>query len=103
MRQGYQMLRSSSSATLTRTKRIWYRRTVLSSPPPEGTFVFLSDLLGRPALGPGGERLGKVVDFLADTAEPAYPKITALRVRAPRGELRRGESGDLVESGPHGT
>jgi magnesium transporter len=92
------------SAALTATKRIWYRRTVLSSPPPEGTFVFLSDLLGRPALGPGGERLGKVVDFLADTAEPAYPKITALRVKlSRRGEVRRVNWDDVVESNPQAT
>jgi CBS domain-containing protein len=88
---------------LTRPNRIWYRPSVLSQPPPEGTFVFLSDLLGRPALGPSGERLGKVVDFLADGAEPAYPKVTALRVRLPRGEMRRVEWDQVLECDPKAT
>lgn len=67
-----------------------------SRPPPnEGTFVFLSELLNRPARGPSGERLGKVVDFLADASEPAYPKVTALRVKS-GGDLRRVEWDDVA-------
>lgn len=66
--------------------------------------MFLSDLLGRPALGPAGERLGKVVDFLADASEPAYPKVTALRVRISlRGEVRRVDWDQVAECGPHAT
>lgn len=61
----------------------------------QGTFVFLSSLLGRPALGAGGERLGKVVDFLADVSETGYPRITALRVRSGRGVIRRVEWDDV--------
>lgn len=77
---------------------------MLSRPPPvsDGTFVFLSELLGRPALGPSGERLGKVVDFLADASEPAYPKVTALRVRVRR-ETRRVEWDDVASCDPAGT
>ena len=76
----------------------------LSRPPPEGTFVFLSELLGRPALGPSGARLGSVVDLLADASEPAYPKVTALRVRVSlRGEVRRVEWEDVALCGPDAT
>ena len=89
---------------MTRAKRIWYRPTVPSVPPPvsDGTFVFLSELLGRPALGPSGERLGRVVDFLADASEPAYPKVTALRVRSGR-VVRRVEWDDVLSCDPAGT
>ena len=73
-------------------------------PTREGTFVFLSELLGRPALGPSGERLGKVVDFLADASELAYPKVTALRIRMPmRGEVRRVEWDDVASCEPEGS
>src|SRR4051812_27760577 len=70
----------------------------ISRPPlvREGTFIFLSELLGRAALGPGGERLGTVVDFLADTSEASYPRITALRVK--RGEMQRIEWADVAEA-----
>ena len=37
----------------------------------------------------GGQRLGTLVDLLADSAEPAYPRVRALRVRIGRGEVRR--------------
>jgi magnesium transporter len=76
-----------------------------SSPPApsrEGTFVFLSELLARGVYGSGGERIGKVVDFLADASEPAYPRVTALRVRA-RGEMRRVEWEDVASCDPRGT
>jgi len=53
---------------LTGANRIWYPRTVQSRPPQEGTFVFLSELLGRPVVGVSGVRLGRVVDFLADAS-----------------------------------
>lgn len=75
----------------------------MQSRPPanEGTFVFLSELLGRPALGPSGERLGRVVDFLADASEPAYPKVTALRVRTSlRGNTHRVEWDDVAACDP---
>lgn len=74
---------------------------MLSKPPPptEGTFVFLSELLGKPTIGSSGERLGKVVDLLADTQEPAYPKITALRVKA-GGEVLRVEWVDVDDCEP---
>ncbi len=85
---------------LDRAKAVWYRPSV---PTREGTFVFLSELLGRPAFGPNGERLGDVVDFLADASEPAYPKVTALRIRMPgRGEVRRVEWDDVVSCEPEG-
>jgi magnesium transporter len=66
-----------------------------SQPPREGTFLFLSDLLGRPVLGKNGERLGTLVDLLADAAG-AYPRVKALRVRIPRGgEVKRVEWEDV--------
>jgi magnesium transporter len=67
-----------------------------TTPPREGTFVFLSDLLGRPALGKDGARFGTVVDFLADASDPAYPRITAIRVRTRRGEVWRVEWSDVA-------
>src|SRR5437879_2473768 len=73
-----------------------------SRPPParEGEFVFLSELIGRPAFGPDGERLGKVVDFLADAAEPAYPRVTALRIR--HSEISRVEWADVADFDSNG-
>jgi CBS domain-containing protein/sporulation protein YlmC with PRC-barrel domain len=77
---------------------------VLSRPPVEGTFVFLSELLGRPVLGPAGEKLGRVADFLVDASEPAWPKITALRVRTSlRGEIKRVEWEDVASCDQSGT
>jgi len=69
----------------------------------EGTFVFLSDLLGRPALLESGERVGTVVDFLADAGDPAYPRITALRVRVGRAEVRRLDWADVAACDETGT
>ena len=46
--------------------------------------------------------MGTVVDFLADAADPAYPRITALRVRAGR-EVRRVEWADVAASDVSGT
>ena len=71
--------------------------------PREGTFLFLSELLHRPAFANTGERLGTVVDFLADASDPAYPRITALRIRLPGGEVRRVEWADVVSSDATGT
>jgi magnesium transporter len=66
-----------------------------SQPPREGTFLFLSDLLGLPVLGPRGERVGTLVDLLAD-ATGAYPRVRALRVRTRRGgEVKRVEWDDV--------
>ena len=67
-----------------------------SQPPREGTFLFLSDLLGLPVQGPAGERLGTLVDLLADAAG-AYPRVNAMRVRTRRGgELKRVEWEDVA-------
>ena len=91
---------------MTAANGIWYPRKVpLSRPPPEGTFVFLSELLGKPAVAASGERLGSVVDFLADASEPAYPKVTALRVRVSlaRGDVRRVEWSDVAACEPRAT
>jgi CBS domain-containing protein len=66
-------------------------------------FVFLSDLLGRAAYSNTGERLGRVVDFLADAADPMYPRITALRIRTGRGDVRRVEWSEVASSEPSGT
>jgi CBS domain-containing protein/sporulation protein YlmC with PRC-barrel domain len=60
-----------------------------TQPPPDGSFLFLSDLLGHAVVDPEGARLGTVVDLLADVGA-AYPRVTALRVKTrPRGELKR--------------
>ena len=70
-----------------------------SVPPPraEGTFLYLSELLGLTVRGPAGERLGNVVDVLADAAG-AYPRVVALRIRPGlRGEIRRVEWADVEE------
>jgi len=59
--------------------------------------VFLSELLGRPVVAADGAKLGVLVDFLADAAEPAYPRVTALRVRLRlRGGVRRVEWSDVA-------
>jgi len=63
----------------------------LAPPQLEGTFLYLSELLGLAARGPSGEKLGSIVDLLADAAG-AYPRVSALRVRqGTRGEVRRVE------------
>jgi CBS domain-containing protein len=71
--------------------------SAISRPPSarEGEFVFLSELLGRPAFGPDGEQIGKVVDFLADASEAAYPRVTALRIKS--GELHRVDWTDVAD------
>jgi magnesium transporter len=66
-----------------------------SQPPREGTFLFLSDLLGLPVLGPAGGRLGTLVDLLAEAAG-VYPRVKALRVRIRMGgEVKRVEWEDV--------
>jgi CBS domain-containing protein len=60
-------------------------------------------LLGRPAYSSSGGRLGTVVDFLADAADPAYPRITALRIRVARGDIRRVEWSDVASCDSSGT
>jgi len=70
-----------------------------SVPPPqrEGTFLYLSGLLGLTARGPSGEKLGTVVDLLADAAG-AYPRVSALRVRQGlRGEVKRVQWADVQD------
>ena len=70
----------------------------------DGTFIFLSELLGKPVHGSSGARLGTVSDFLADATEPGYPRVTALRVKVSlRRELRRVDWADVAECGPRGT
>jgi len=65
-------------------------------PPTEGNFLYLSELLGLPVRGAEGERLGTLVDLLADAAG-AYPRVAALRVRiGRRGEVRRAEWVDVA-------
>ena len=65
--------------------------------PRDASFVFLSSLLGSRVVGPGGERLGALVDLLADASE-AYPRVRALRVRISlRGEIRRVDWEDVVD------
>ena len=67
---------------------------VRSEPPREGSFLFLSELLGLPVVG-AGERIGALVDLLAD-ASGAYPRVRALRVRTRKGgELKRVEWEDV--------
>jgi magnesium transporter len=66
-----------------------------SQPPPEGTFLFLSDLLGLPVLASGGDRLGVLVDLLAD-ASSAYPRVRGLRIRIRKGgDVKRVEWDDV--------
>ena len=70
-----------------------------SLPPPqrEGTFLYLSDLLGLITRGPSGEKLGTVVDLLAEAAG-AYPRVSALRVRQGlRGEIKRVHWADVQD------
>ena len=63
---------------------------------PEGTFLYLSSLLGYAVLAPDGRRIGTLVDLLADSAEPAYPRVRALRVRVGRGDVRRVDWEDVA-------
>ncbi len=68
-------------------------------PPPavlEGTFLYLSSLLGLAVVAADGRRIGTLVDLLADSAEPAYPRVRALRVRIGRGEVRRVDWEDVA-------
>jgi len=44
-----------------------------------------------------------VVDFLADGGDPMYPRITALRVRTGRGDVRRVEWSEVASSDASGT
>ena len=72
-----------------------------SYPPREGTFLFLSDLLGKRVVGPSGERIGTLVDLLAD-AGSAYPRVRALRIRPGlRGEVKRVEWEDVEDFDAH--
>ena len=66
-----------------------------TQPPPDGSFLYLSVLLGHRVVGADGARLGTLVDLLAATGG-AYPRVTALRVRTrPRGEVKRVEWEDV--------
>src|SRR4030081_2528282 len=70
----------------------------------EGTFLFLSRLLGRRVSGADGRRLGTLVDVVADTGEGVYPRVRALRVRVSlTGDLRRVEWEDVASCDEHGT
>jgi magnesium transporter len=68
---------------------------VATQPPADGSFLYLSELLGKRVVGAGGERLARLVDLLADGAG-AYPRITALRVRSGlQGDVKRVEWEDV--------
>ena len=47
--------------------------------------------------------MGTVVDFLADAGDPAYPRITALRVRSGHAEVRRLDWDDVAACDETGT
>jgi CBS domain-containing protein len=68
----------------------------------EGTFVFLSALLETVVRTESGLKVGTVVDLLADASEPAYPKITALRIKV-RSEVLRAEWSEVLSCEPSGT
>src|SRR5438552_1146884 len=61
-----------------------------SRPPParEGEFVFLSELIGRPAFGPDGERIGKVVGFRGLVRRMGWQPFVDGLVRAVRPRAR---------------
>src|SRR3954466_11760226 len=84
------------------TEAVQNGRTSNPPPPREGTFVFLSELLGKPVRGPDGAALGKVVDFLADAGEPSYPRVTALRIKR-KGVVLRAEWAEVESCEPGGT
>ena len=66
--------------------------------------MFLSELLGRPVWSDDGAKLGALVDFVVDASEPAYPRVTALRVRPGlRGEICRVEWADVASCERGGT
>jgi CBS domain-containing protein len=70
----------------------------------EGTFLFLSRLLGRRVRGPDGRRLGTLIDLLAVSGEGVYPRVRALRVRVSlTGDLRRVEWEDVASCDERGT
>ena len=84
------------------TEAVQNGRTSNPPPPREGTFVFLSELLGKPVRGPDGALVGTLVDFLADAGEPSYPRVTALRVKR-QGVVRRAEWAEVESCEPSGT
>jgi magnesium transporter len=74
----------------------------VSAPPPrvgDGSFVFLSQLLGAPVVAPGGHRLGRLADLLCEVNDIGYPRIRALRVKTSAG-LRRVEWDDVERCEP---
>jgi len=71
-------------------------------PTREGTFVFLSALLETVVRTESGLKVGTLVDVLADASEPAYPKVTALRIKV-RGEVLRADWGEVIACEPSGT
>nr|MSR82818.1 CBS domain-containing protein [Candidatus Latescibacterota bacterium] len=76
----------------------------MTTNPPAGEhlFLFLSELLGRPALGPDGRRLGRVRDLVVSIGD-LYPLVNALvlspsrsaRVRVPWSEVAGIDKGTL--------
>lgn len=54
-----------------------------NSPAGEHLFLFLSELLGRPVLAPGGRSLGRVQDLVVHTKD-LYPLVNALVLSRPR-------------------
>jgi magnesium transporter len=77
-------------------------QTFPPAPTREGTFVFLSALMDTVVRTEAGQKVGTLVDLLADASEPAYPKITALRIKV-RGEVLRAEWSEVAACEPSGT
>ena len=97
--------RTSSEQTGTEAAVPEVIQAALSVPPSartqEGTFIFLSQLLGARVEGPGGDRLGRLADLMSDVADVAWPRVRALRVRISlAGELRRVEWEDVASCEP---
>lgn len=67
---------------------------------PDGGFLFFSELVGLPILGPKGEKLGRLVDLWIDGSDPAYPPVRAIAIRRRRkDQVRRIAWSDVVELG----
>jgi len=74
--------------------------TKVSATRPDGSFLFFSELIGLPVIGPRGERLGRLVDLWIDSLDPAYPPVRALGIRQPRKEqIQRLPWSEVVELG----
>jgi len=66
----------------------------------EGQFLFLSQLLRAPVFV-GTERVGHLIDLMAEPTEAAYPKIQAMRVMLrKKSQLRRVEWDEVISCEP---